>query len=169
MSDGRSSLEARIALLEAREGVRDLLARYARMVDAADVIALRELFAADATWVSPGRAEVSGLEEIAGYYENWFASPYRGTRHHIANTAIEVDAGADRATATSYYLELAAYDDLSIIGFGNYRDLCGRGEGGRWRILHKEVEVLGLARLDEGWATGLFTPPATPRRAEEPR
>ena len=154
----RDRLEERIALLEAREGVRELLARYVRMVDGADLSALRELFARDVTWVSPGRVKLSGLDEVAAYYADWFASSYRDTRHHVANVLIDVADGAGRATASSYYLELAAYDDLSIVGFGDYRDVCEREDDGRWRIVHKEVEVLGLARLDEGWARGLFSP-----------
>lgn len=153
-------LEERIAQLEAREGVRDLLARYVRMVDGADLSALRELFARDVTWVSPGRVELSGLDAVAEYYANWFASPYRDTRHHVVNELIEVADDAGRATASSYYLELAAYDELSVVGFGGYRDVCERDGHGRWRIVHKEVEVLGLARLDEGWARGLFSPDA---------
>jgi uncharacterized protein (TIGR02246 family) len=158
VSGGQHRLAARVAALEAREGVRELLARYVRMVDGADMDALRELFAPDVTWVSPGRVTLDGLDAVAGYYADWFASPYRGTRHHLVNERIEVAGDGGRATAASYYLELAAYEELSIVGFGNYLDVCEREDDGRWRIAHKEVEVLGLARLDEGWARGLFAP-----------
>jgi uncharacterized protein (TIGR02246 family) len=151
-----AGLEARVRALEAREAVRDLLGRYVRAVDAADREALPELFAPDATWVSPGRAQLDGIDEIVRYYSDWFDSPFRDTRHHVCNVVVEVADDARSATADGYYLELASYDDLSIVGFGSYRDVCRCGEDGRWEIAAKVVEILGLARLDEGWAAGLF-------------
>lgn len=153
-----AGLEDRVRALEAREAVRDLLGRYVRAVDAADREALPGLFAPDATWVSPGRARLEGIDEIVRYYGDWFDSSFRDSRHHVCNVVIEVDDDAQGATAGGYYLELASYDELSIVGFGEYRDVCRRRADGRWEIAAKEVEVRGLARLDEGWAAGMFAP-----------
>lgn len=150
----------RLVALEARAEVEEVLTRYARAVDAADLDAITDIFAPEIVWDSPGRVRLEGIEAVAEYYANWFASPYRDTRHHVTNLAIDVGAGGEDARVESYYLELASYDKLSIVGYGNYRDVC-RSTGGCLRIVRKEVEVLGLARIDQGWAGGLFTPEDT--------
>ncbi len=131
-------LAERLARLEAKQQVGELLARYARMVDAADLDALRELFDPQIAWISPGRVELEGIDAVAAYYADWYASPYRDTRHHISNVTIVVSDDAAEATAESYYLELASYEELSVVGYGNYRDVFRKDEQGRWRIVFRK-------------------------------
>jgi len=145
-------VEARLRQLEARAAVQDLLGAYADAVDRQDVEALGLLFADDVEWVSPGRAEASGRAAVLDYYAAWFASPYRGSRHHVSNVVVGVAADGLEATARAYFFEVVAHGDASLVGWGNYVDVCAPDPDGRWRIRHKTVELLRLARLDEGWA-----------------
>lgn len=61
------SLERRIARLEARAEIAELLARYAFLIDDHDFEALGELFAPDARFGSPGSAH-AGRDAIVAYY-----------------------------------------------------------------------------------------------------
>jgi uncharacterized protein (TIGR02246 family) len=146
--DDLGQLAHRTAVLETREAVRDLLARYADAVDRRDLDGLSSIFAPDAVLTSPGRRLV-GLDEVIGFYREAFTTDQSPRRHFITNVHV-TEAAADSATSTAYLLYTAATAGASIIGWGHYTDTFRRIEG-ELRVASKEIVIEFRGPVIEGW------------------
>jgi ketosteroid isomerase-like protein len=129
-----SDLAARVERLEAIEGVRELLWRYASTMDRLPPIAeLADLFTEDAVLQGADRHE--GRQAILAYYEGILSS-LTAARHHIVNSTIAVESGA-RARHRGYFLALLERDGATLLVHGDYDDVVVRGADGRWRFQEK--------------------------------
>jgi uncharacterized protein (TIGR02246 family) len=127
-------LAARVERLEAAEGVRDLLWRYASTLDRLPPIEeLADLFTADAVLLSADRHE--GREAILAYYDGVLSS-LTSARHHVTTSTIAIE-GSDRAHHRGYYLALLQRDGATLLAYGDYDDVVVRGADGRWRFHEK--------------------------------
>jgi len=149
-------LRNRIALLEDREEIRDLIERYAEAADRAnDPALMSDLFADHAIWEASGfgrfegrSAILDGLHEIGSKRLIW-------TMHYMISPRIRI--AADRATAEASWRvwELATMQGKNqpeaVWGGGTYRvDLARRD--GKWHFNHLRLTLNLISRYNEGWA-----------------
>ena len=138
--------------LEAREQIRDTIARYAHCVDGGRFDELVELFAPDGILEVEGEPAHRGRDAIrafvAGVGHDIAASTGAPRiRHHVGNVLVELE-GPDRARARSYFL---AVTDRGVDHWGRYRDqLVPSGE--QWRFALRRVRTDGAA--PGSWAAG---------------
>ncbi len=131
--------------LEAREQIRDTIARYAHCVDGGRFDDLVELFATDGVLEVEGKPPHRGRSAIRDVVTGTGRDLAAGAgapriRHHVTNVLIELD-GPDRARARCYFL---AVTDRGVDHWGRYRDELVRGPGGRWRFAHRRVRTDGV-------------------------
>lgn len=125
--------------LEAREQVRDTLARYNHAGDRSLLEELAGCFLPDGVLEVKDMGMARGRTEIIG-----FLSAGRGAgrpagalvRHHLSSVRIE-SVTPDRAQAASYFVVMTAHGPDH---WGRYRDVL-RPQEGRWLIEHRRVTV----------------------------
>jgi 3-phenylpropionate/cinnamic acid dioxygenase small subunit len=142
--------------LEAREQIRDTIARYAHCVDGGRFDELVDLFASDGVLEVEGDSVYRGPGAIRAFVTGTGRDLAAGTgvpriRHHVSNVLIEVE-GPDRAGARSYFL---AVTDRGVDHWGRYRDELVRvGDG--WRFARRRVRTDGAA--PGSWVEGRRRP-----------
>lgn len=134
--------------LAAREGIRDLVARYNISGDSGRIAELVALFIED------GELEVDGaVHRGRAALEDFFGGVARGgagvpelraLRHHLATQQIDI-VGAARATGRVYF---SVYTDRGLDHWGVYRDEYCLTEDG-WRFARRRVSVDGFT--PGGW------------------
>ena len=145
----------RLDRLEAIEDIRNLKARYFRLMDTKQWDALKAVFTGDLKVVTPeGAIYVEGGEAYA-------ASLRHSLEHAVSchqGLAGEIEIGAD-GTATGIWAmqDVIEWPDAhprtgwkSILGRGHYHETYRR-EGGEWRIA---TLMLTRLRLDIEWPEG---------------
>jgi 3-phenylpropionate/cinnamic acid dioxygenase small subunit len=147
-----TSLEARVKRQEDIEAIRTVLREYGRRLDAGDLKAYAELFAADGEWIG-GFGKVQGRDNIQPFMEKNMrtplpsvdgaaatAPPRPGPRgvHLMTNEIIDVQG--DRATAWSRwtYVTRSADNKPAMALAGHYDDEFVR-ENGQWKFLRRTV------------------------------
>jgi hypothetical protein len=136
--------------LEAREAIRDLVARYNAFGDSGRWEDLLELFMPDAEFALREGGVFVGHEEMKAFFTG--AASQGGRRrspiriwHHTSTLVIDLE-GPDEAGGRCYY---AVLTEAGLDHWGRYRDLY-RKEGERWRFARRSVSVDG--RVPGGWA-----------------
>jgi uncharacterized protein (TIGR02246 family) len=158
MDSAIDELKQRIAILEDREEIRDLIERYAEAADRQNEPAMmNELFTEDAIWEAAGfgrfegRAAITaGLAEIATNRLIW-------TMHYMISPRIRVTD--DRATAQASWRvwELATVPGglsapaEAVWGGGTYHVDLARISGS-WRFRHVRLQLELISRYADGWA-----------------
>lgn len=154
-----AELERRLAELEDREAVRELLIRYGMALDAHDWDLLRTVFLPDAVadyGELEGRNE--GVEEIIAACHRALVG-LDSSQHLIANLVVEIDGDTARTTSylhAQHYLVSGSGVNTFVVG-GTYRDEVVRTPDG-WRIKFRSLATTwtdgnasvfaeGLARL----------------------
>ncbi|MBW2241115.1 MAG: nuclear transport factor 2 family protein [Deltaproteobacteria bacterium] len=139
--------------LEARESIRDLVARYNANGDSGRFGPMLELFAEGATLELEG-STCRGRAEIRGMFEGVAANTGQGAsakaafiRHFTATHQIDLQ-NPDEATGRCYF---AVLTDRGLDHWGRYLDTYRRIDGA-WRFWHRRV-ILD-ARVPGGWADG---------------
>ncbi len=138
--------------LDAREQIRDLVARYNANGDSGRLSQVLALFTEDAVMNVPSGSH-RGLAEIEALFRN--AAVKTGTgdsararfiRHHTATHQIDVESPTD-ATGRCYYQVLT---DKGLDHWGRYVDRY-RCVDGRWRFAERNVSVDGS--VEGGWGS----------------
>jgi SnoaL-like protein len=141
------------------EAIRQLKARYCRLLDAKDWAAWRELFTDD--FVSDTRESggtlIAGADEFIAFVRKTLGAPGRVTVHQVHAPEIEqVSASTARGIwALEDYVKLAFA--LSMHGYGHYHETYEKADG-CWRIKSSK-----LTRLRVDIATPLFSVDITRR------
>jgi hypothetical protein len=138
------------------EAIRDVLHAYCRMLDTRELDGmLDQVYAADAVDDRRRGSPRRGLEEIRAYFEQSFPL-LEATAHLLTNIEVHVDG--DRARSYSRVLACHWFAANELMGkarpsecvlVGSYTDQLHRFSEG-WRIVHREVDVLGPAGLLAG-------------------
>jgi hypothetical protein len=136
----------RLGRIEAIEAIRNLKARYFRLIDTQQWDALAEIFTADLRIVTPdGRVWLEGGAAYAASLK--FGLEHAVSCHQGLTAEIEI-VGADEARGTWAMQDVIEWADRhpregwkAIVGRGHYHETYRR-EGGRWRIA-----TLTLTRL----------------------
>lgn len=116
--------------MDADRQIQNLIFRYAKLIDDGDFDGIGRLFAHGRIIAGDGagRTEVAGTAAVTAMYETTTRRyPDDGTPHtqHVtSNVIIELDSGAERANAHSYFtvLQQVADTDLQPIISGSYND-----------------------------------------------
>ena len=137
-----SAVEARIAELEAREQIRELIYAYGEALDHRNFVAFSALFSEDrGTWVG-GFGSATGREEIFAMMDGSIghsAEPIDPASHHVF-TNIQIAVDGDRASASTKWIFVVPSDNGSPTWrfLGHYQDEFVR-EQGRWYFLRREA------------------------------
>ena len=150
----RLSLEERVARLEARFEIADLVVTYATLLDDARWDELGELFTTDGVFGSPH----SLTEGRAAVVENFKVkhSPFTWTWHDPHGHAVEVDDDSHARGIVIGYAELGR-DDYTITTSIRYLDDY-RVEDGRWRFARRTVLSVYGATVSDVVDGGLGKP-----------
>lgn len=150
-----TSLEQRIARLEAIEEIRALDARYCRALDEGDWDTLVSLFTDDGEFVGLSRA--TGHTALRRFFAGLAAAGLSAFWHHVTNLEITLDRDdPDRARASSLLWQPCVQDGVAHIAAGRYDDTLERVNG-RWRYQSKRVSFDYFVPLSDGWDHGRFT------------
>lgn len=126
------SLAARIAALEDREAIRDLLARYGPLADAGDCAGAAGLWTQDGVYEVGGFGEYRGRAAIRALLEGEsHQSLIHGGAAHILSPPVIVLEG-DCATARNH-------------------SVVFRNAGEHWEAHRASANLWHLARTEEGW------------------
>lgn len=164
-------IEARIARLEARAEIQELLVRYTFLIDDHEFDALGELFVADARFGSPGGSH-SGRENIVANYRR-LGELYPITLHEVRGAVLEFSS-EDRATGQVLGYSEQANQQHTVVTSFRYADEYARVDG-RWRFAVREVSTLyAMPHADHAagglaWDLRKRWPHREPSAAELPR
>lgn len=144
-----TTIEHRLARLEAIEEIRNLRHRYARICDTGrEAERLRTVFTEDAVWDGGERFGVHrGIDAILAHAA---ASQQRfvWNVHYLAAPTIEVDDDLEGASGTWYLWEpcnVAAHDGTrAAVVIGSYMDRYRR-LGDEWRIAAVRLSTIAMA------------------------
>lgn len=142
----------RLAALEARFAIQDLMFRYAECVDLARFEELGQLFR-HGTLGAAGAEPMRGAKAIGGFYaatNKVHADGTLRTRHLASNVIVEVDPKGDRAAARSYFVVLQATPALPLqpIVAGRYHDTF-RVVDGQWCFADRSIFVDQIGNMKE--------------------
>jgi len=161
MDDGATldDLRRRIALLEDREAIRDLIERYAEAADRGnDPVLMIELFTSDAIWEASGFGRFLGREAIVRGLAEIAATQLLWTMHYMISPRIQVADDRTTARVSWRVWELATVPGKNppqpeaVWGGGTYDVDFTRRED-RWRIAHLRLNLELISSYREGWAT----------------
>ena len=131
--------------LEARECIRDTLARYNHAGDRGRLAELAACFAPDRVLdlssedLSTGPAEIEArLSQVVAGSKERAARPL--VRHHVSSIAIQLE-GPEEARAHSYFL---VFTEIGLDHWGRYDDRLRRC-GERWLFAHRRVRTEGAS------------------------
>lgn len=169
MSD-LAGFEARLGRLESREQIRELLVRYALLIDDHEFDALGELFTDNATFGRPGSQHTGRAAIVANYR-------LRGGQYpvslHVAHGSVIDFAADDHAYGQVQAFSEQASDQYTVITAFRYDDEYERTDG-RWRFAGRTVRTLYALTHAELAAGGLgrelrnHWPHRDPARADLP-
>jgi uncharacterized protein (TIGR02246 family) len=164
------ALGRRIARLEARAEIAELLTRYAFLLDDHEFEAVGELFAPDARFGSPGSAH-TGREAIVANYRA-LGERYPVTLHEARGFVLEFLDDEHARGQVQGFSEQSSGEQTVITSF-RYDDRYVR-LGGRWRFASRQVRTLYAMTHAELASGGLALeqrkrwPHRAPARAELP-
>jgi len=141
-AQNQAGLAERIAALEAREQIRELIYAYGSALDHRDFVAFSELFEEQrGTWVG-GFGSATGRDAIYQMMDESIghADPaFEPTSHHVfSNVQIEVDGDTAEATTKWTFVVSSESDNPQWMFLGHYQDQFVR-QNGRWYFLRREA------------------------------
>lgn len=142
------ALENRLNELEAKEGIRDTISRYARAVDYSDFDDLESILTEDMVFdPGPWWPDQEGKENALKIWRD-YCSTYQFPHRYITNQRIQVTGNV--GTGSAYFFVTQSYKGESYIGWGTY-EWSFRPENGVWKIARMAVDINTMTSLKEGW------------------
>ncbi|MCX7284950.1 MAG: nuclear transport factor 2 family protein [Novosphingobium sp.] len=138
------TLAARLQMLEDREAIREIIARYGPLADRGDAPALAALWEEDGTYEVTGFATARGRAEIAALID----APYHrelmagGCAHVLGPVAVTLSANS--ATAVGHSLVFRHHEGtFSVLRVSANRWTLRRDpHDGQWRVPHRANALL---------------------------
>jgi uncharacterized protein (TIGR02246 family) len=150
------SVESRVALLEDRFAIMDLVAAYCAAIDGRDLDAFVACFTHDGvTGFADGVMRLEGREAIREYYTRRFGD-YGVTFHYPHSHTVVIDGPDDAHGVVTAHAEMALQGEAWLAAF-RYTDRYRR-EDGRWRFAERSLACwyyLPLSQLPQGMAAEL--------------
>lgn len=149
-----AALEQQQALLQARQDITELIARYARGIDEQRDADLETLFTEDAILETQPWTQrpLQGKALVLKAFRN-YRDAFQHPRRFITNHQITVHPDG---TATGYanWIVVQARTEQSYCGWGSY-EWEFRCESGQWRISRMIIVLDCMTTLERGW--GMLT------------
>ena len=143
-----TTLEQRLDELEAIEGIRDTIGRYARGVDYAQYDELESILADDIILEArPWFEEQNGKENAMNIFRN-YRTTYQHPHRYITNERINIDG--NNGTCAAYWIVVHSYNGQSCIGWGSYNWVFHL-EDGIWKIAKMDIDLQTMSTLERGW------------------
>lgn len=149
MAEAAASLADRLAAIEARLAIGDLVSRYALGADRRnDPAILGPLFAPDGSWSSEGFAVLKGREEVARGLAKLAEDAVLWSIHYMMSPIVELAADGRTATCQWYLWELCTMQTDAgpqDQWFGGWYDskVTLTDEGWRFQDVKLDVRVQG--------------------------
>jgi uncharacterized protein (TIGR02246 family) len=126
------------AALEAKDAIREVMARYCHALDQCRFVDVAALFAPDGEWTTDygsarGRGEIKALLRSVVPVKG--EGPQR--KHYITNIIISLDADSARAVSDYLIVRESETGLIPVMG-GTYRDVFVKLDGG-WSFRRKEL------------------------------
>jgi ketosteroid isomerase-like protein len=144
-----SSLEQRIAAVEARLAIADTMNAYSHAIDYGDATAWAATFTEDGVFDVRDREGNSsrvlrGRAELLDFAEHFSRPPARWHKHLLLSPVITLVGDGD-AESIAYHAVLVEHaEGARVWEFGRYRDTLARAADGRWRLARRISEVEAL-------------------------
>ena len=135
------------------EALKQLKARYCRLLDAKDWVGWRSLFTDDfcSDTAESGGKTITGADEFVAFVEKALGKAHRVTVHQSHAPEIEVTS-ATTATGIWALEDVVRFGfGLNLKGYGHYREEYQK-VGDEWKISYSK-----LTRLREDFFNGLFS------------
>jgi 3-phenylpropionate/cinnamic acid dioxygenase small subunit len=135
-----------VSMIEEKDAIRELLARYCFHFDSGEFDAWLDLFTEDGTFDLGARGHFVGRAALRKFLS---ALPLTDgvpmMKHCVVNSIVSVQG--DQATARSYVVVLQGGDTLSITVAGRYEDDIVKANG-TWRFRKRKVhfDLMGRRR-----------------------
>jgi CDGSH-type Zn-finger protein len=157
-----AGLQAEIALLRAKDDLRDLVVTYARGCDQGnDPALLRPLFTDDATWECKGYGRYVGGDMVAAGLHAVAGNSIFWSLHNMISPHILLDADGQGATLFWYLWEAATlpHDETGLSEahwIGGTYDARARKVDGTWRFSALELKLDMATPFTKGWVEQRF-------------
>ena len=145
--------------MTSEDAIRNLLFRYCELMDSGEIEDVAEMFSDAVIIGSDGAQLAKGRDEVLAMYgggnRTERTSGGRRSKHLTTNALIEVDEGADRAIARSYWVLLVSTspeEPVRAILAGSYHDAFARTDGA-WHFTER-VYVVDLVGSEAGALLG---------------
>jgi uncharacterized protein (TIGR02246 family) len=141
-----ATVEERLAVLEAKDEIRELTARYCFAVADGQAAGIVELFCEDGVFEMRDR-RWSGRAELQQLYGR--AAAGTTPKPYIQNHVIEIDGDAASGRCGVEIRMVHKGEAYTVAGhyFDTYRKV-----GGRWRFAHRDFRTYHWVPLSRGWA-----------------
>lgn len=141
-----SSIEERLAIIEAKDEIRELTARYCHAVVDGDVEAIIELFCRDGVFRMRNSA-FTGHAELRQMYQGGVGA--KTHKPFIQNHVIELDGPTEASGRCSVEIRIFQ-EGTAMTAAGHYLDRY-RVEDGRWKLADRFYNAYHLAPWETGW------------------
>ncbi len=141
-----TGIEARLAVIEAKDEIRELTARYCFAVAEGDADAIIDLFCADGVFTMRDR-EWAGHDGLRSLYDG--AASGVTPKPYIQNHVIQVDG--ETATGRCGVEIRMVNKGVANTVAGHYFDTYRKVDG-RWLFARRDFKVFHWVPLSEGWA-----------------
>jgi ketosteroid isomerase-like protein len=154
-----TSIATRIAQLEAREALRELIARYCTILDGGDFRGTAALFTEDGAFIGP-TGPVTGREALVAFWTERTAlweSSFHYTHDHVFTFTSETEATG----VVTGHAENGVGGQLVRIAYA-YDDAYRRGDDGVWRFASRSITfryMLPWSALDTEFELGAMRLP----------
>ena len=141
-----AGIEARLAVIEAKDEIRELTAKYCFAVAEGDADAIIDLFCPDGVFTMRDREWV-GHDGLRALYDG--AAAGVTPKPYIQNHVIEVDgdAATGRCGVEIRMVNKGVANTVAGHYFHSYRKV-----GGRWLFARRDFKIFHWVPLAQGWA-----------------
>lgn len=147
-----SSLETRIARLEAQRDIERLIADLGHAFDAGpSAQALRPLFTDDALFSIDRYGDLAGADAIAQGVAGNAGRGFRWTLHYLVSPRIDLADTGREATLSFMLWEAATASSGRAYWIGGSYDARAIVDGGRWRFAHLKLNADLISHYPDGW------------------
>jgi 3-phenylpropionate/cinnamic acid dioxygenase small subunit len=127
------------SIVEEKDAIRELLARYCFHFDSGEFDEWVNLFTEDAVFDVGARGRFAGREALRNFVRVIpLTNGVPGIKHCVMNSIVNVEG--DRATARSYVVVVQGGEVLSVPVAGRYEDELVKA-GGQWRFTNRKVHL----------------------------